>query len=143
MKPELWAVLTALCWAIGSALEKTGMRSGGFTPVLGVAIRTATSLILLAACSIPFLGELKTSGIKPVLFIMIGGGLFAGFLGVVCLYAGLKSGRIATVMAIAFCLAPVFGTAVGIIFLKEKINLVECIGMAMCIIGAGLIISFK
>ena len=47
MKPEMWAVLTAICWAVGSVLEKKGVKLGEFTPVMGTTIRTVVSLTLL------------------------------------------------------------------------------------------------
>jgi len=90
MRPEIWAVLTALCWACGSLLEKKGVRLGDFTPVMGTTIRTVISMLLLLALSYPFWGQVKSAGVKPVLLIAVGGGLVAGCLGIVFLYSALK-----------------------------------------------------
>lgn len=139
MRPEYWAFLTAICWAVGSMLEKKGVKLGGFTPVMGTAIRTAVSLLLLLVVSYPFWGQVKTAGIKPVLMIAIGGGAIAGCLGICFLYSALKTGQISSVLTIAFCLTPVFGAILGYLFLEERLTTVQLFGIVMCVGGAGLV----
>lgn len=143
MKAEYWAILTALCWGIGSLLEKKGVKLGDLSPVMGTAIRTFFSLLLLAALSIPFWGQVRTAGFKSLALIAVGGGVLAGGLGLICLYAGLKSGHLATVLAIAFCLAPIVGAVLGGLFLHEKTAPVQMLGIALCVAGAALVIYFK
>lgn len=138
MQAEFWAVLTAICWAAGSLLEKTGIRTGGFTPVMGTTIRTLFSLVLLAFISHPFWGEVRTAGARPVLLIAIGGGVLAGGLGIIFLYTGLKHGNLSTVTTIAFCLTPVIGAILGLLVLKEKLTPLQLTGMVMCIAGAAI-----
>ena len=139
MRPEYWAVLTAICWAVGSVLEKKGVKLGEFTPVMGTAIRTAVSLLLLLALSFPFWGQVKTAGVKPVLLISVGGGVIAGCLGLVFLYSALKTGQISSVLTIAFCLTPVVGAILGFLFLEEKLTAVQLLGIIMCVSGAALV----
>lgn len=143
MKAEYWAVLTALCWGFGSLLEKRGVKLGGLTPVMGTTIRTGVSLLLLLALSYPFRHELRTAGIKPILSIVIGGGILAGALGIIFLYTGLKSGHLASVMTIAFCLAPVFGALAGFFVLHERLAAVQILGIALCVLGAALVTYFR
>ena len=143
MPPEFWAILAALCWATGSLLEKKGVLLGNFTPVMGTTLRTAVSLMLLGVLSIPFWNQVKPAGFKPILLIAVGGGVFAGALGVVCLYTGLKSGNLSTVMAVAFCLAPVFGTLLGYLFLQERLAPLQLTGIALCVLGAAMTMVFK
>ena len=138
MRAEFWAILTAVCWAAGSMLEKKGLKLGGFSPVLGTAIRTFFSLILLFALSFPFFGQIKTAGLKPVGLIALGGGVLSGCLGIVFLYAGLKSGSLGPVMTIAFCLAPVLGSVLGYCFLEERLNTVQLAGILLCVGGAAM-----
>ena len=140
MKPEIWALLTSICWAVGSLLEKKGVRAGGFTPVMGTTIRTVVSLILLGFLSWPFWGEVRQAGLKPILLIAVGGGVLAGALGIVCLYTGLKHGNVSTVMAIAFCMAPVLGAILGVTFLGEKLSFVEIIGIGLCVSGTAMVV---
>ncbi|MBN1674346.1 MAG: EamA family transporter [Kiritimatiellae bacterium] len=143
MKAEFWAVLTALCWATGSLLEKKGVHLGRFTPVMGTTIRTAVSLVLLGLLAAPYWRQVKDAGAKPIVMIALGGGVLAGGLGVVFLYTGLKSGQISTVMTIAFCLAPVFGTVLGVLILREKISALQAAGIVLCVLGAAMTVYFK
>ena len=143
MRAEIWAVLTALCWGFGSLLEKKGVKIGGLTPVMGTAIRTAFSLLFLLAASSPYWGQVKTAGVKSVALIAFGGGLFAGGLGLIFLYTGLKIGNLSTVMAVAFCLAPVVGAVLGFAFLEEKLKAVQILGIALCVVGAAMVTYFK
>jgi len=143
MKAEVWAVLTALCWGFGSLLEKRGVKIGGLTPVMGTTIRTAFSLVLLSALSVPYWGQIRTAGFKSIGLIAVGGGILAGGLGVIFLYTGLKSGHLSLVMTIAFCLAPVVGTVLGHLFLKERLAPVQMVGVLLCIVGATLVTYFK
>ncbi len=143
MRAEYWAVLTAACWATGSLLEKRGVKLGGLAPVMGTAVRTAVSLVLLAALSFPFWGQLKTAGAKSLGMIALGGGVLAGGLGIVFLYTALKSGSLSTVMTISFCLAPVIGTVLGVVVLREKLTVYQALGIAMCVAGAALTVLAK
>ncbi len=143
MKAEIWAVLTAVCWAVGSLLEKKGVKLGEFTPVMGTTIRTVVSLTLLLALSFSFWGEVKTAGMKPVLLIAVGGGVIAGGLGVIFLYSALKEGQISNVLTIAFCLTPVIGAIMGYLFLEERLKPVQVCGIVMCVAGAALVTLFN
>jgi len=143
MKPEGWAILTALCWGVGSLLEKRGVKIGGLAPAVGTLLRTGFSFLLLLAITLPFWSQIKTAGFKSILLIAIGGGVLAGGLGIVFLYSGLKTGNLSTVMTIAFCLTPVIGAALGILVLQEKLNLLQLLGIVLCITGSVLVIYFK
>jgi len=143
MRAEIWAVLTALCWGFGSLLEKKGVKIGGLTPVMGTAIPTTFSLLFLLAASSPYWGQIKTAGVKSISLIAFGGGLFAGGLGLIFLYTGLKIGNLSTVMAVAFCLAPVIGAVLDFVFLEEKLKAVQILGIALCETGAAMVTYFK
>ncbi|MDD5727495.1 MAG: EamA family transporter [Victivallales bacterium] len=143
MKAEFWALCTAVCWAVGSLFEKKGVKLGNLTPAMGTAVRTAVSLLLLPAISWPYWGEVKKAGLKSLLMIALGGGLLSGVLGVICLYSGLKNGHLSTVLTIAFCMTPVLGVILGIVFMKEQLAVAQYIGIFLCIVGAALTVYFK
>lgn len=143
MRAEIFALLTGICWAVGSLLEKKGVSLGNFTPVMGTAIRTVVSLIFLLLISYPYWYQVKAAGSKPVILIAIGGGILAGGLGIIFLYSGLKAGNISTVMTVAFCSAPVIGAFLGYLVLKEKLAPLQIVGMLLCVLGAFLTIYFK
>lgn len=143
LQPEFYAFLTALCWAVGSLIEKTGIRLGNLTPVMGTAVRTFFSLLLVAVLSRPYWGELRTAGLRPLILVAAGGGVIAGGLGIVFLYTGLKHGQLSTVMTIAFCLAPVLGVLLGVLVLKEKLSPLQVTGVILCIAGAAMTVYFR
>jgi transporter family protein len=143
MRAEVWAVLAALCFGVGSLLEKRGVKIGDLAPVMGAVIRTTFSFLFLLALSFPFWGQVRMAGIKSISLIAIGGGVLAGGLGLVFLYTGLKTGNLSTVMTIAFCLAPVVGTALGYFVLHEKLTAVQMIGIVLCVTGSALVTYFK
>ena len=143
MRAEVYAILTACCWGVGSLLEKKGVKLGNLTPVMGPTIRTAFSVLLLLAVSFPYWAEVKTAGPKSLSLIAVGGGILAGGLGLIFLYTGLKHGNIATVMAVAFCLAPVVGSILGYLVLRERLSLVQVGGIALCIVGAAITTLFR
>lgn len=136
MQAEFYAVLTAVCWAAGSLMEKTGVRLGNLTPVMGTAVRTFFSLLLMAVLSRPYWGEIRSAGPRSILLVAAGGGVLAGGLGIMFLYTGLKHGSLSSVMTIAFCLAPVLGVVLGVLVLKEKLSPLQIAGIVLCIAGA-------
>jgi uncharacterized membrane protein len=143
MRAEGYAVLTALCWGLGAFLEKRGVKVGQLSPVTGTLIRTAVSLLFLLIISFPLWGQVKSAGVRSISLIAVGGGVMAGGLGIMFLYTALKAGSLSTVTAIAFCLTPVIGAALGIIALREKLAWQQGAGIALCIAGAALVIYFK
>lgn len=143
MRAEMWAVLTALCWGVGSLMEKRGVKLGGLSPVMGTTIRTAVSLVLLAVISYPYWSQVRKAGGTSLTLIAVGGGVIAGALGIMFLYTGLKSGNLSSVMAIAFCLAPVIGAILGYFVLHERLSAVQLLGVLLCITGAALVTLFR
>jgi len=143
VRAEFWAVLTAVCWACGSFFEKKGVKLGGFAPVMGTAIRTATSLVLLTSMSYPFWHQLRTAGLKPILMIAIAGGVFAGALGILFFYKALSLGTLSIVLPLAFCLTPVLGVILGGLLLGEKLLPIQYLGIALTIGGAAITAYFR
>jgi transporter family protein len=143
LQAEFYALLTAVCWSVGSLMEKTGVRLGNLTPVMGTTLRTFFSLVLLAMLSRPYWGEIKLAGTRPVLLVAAGGGILAGGLGIIFLYTGLKHGQLSSVMTIAFCLTPLLGVILGVLVLREKLNPLQLAGILLCIAGASMTVLFK
>lgn len=143
MQAEYYALLTAVCWATGSLLEKTGVRIGNLTPVMGTTVRTLISLLLLSVLSKPYWPELRTAGTKSIALVAAGGGILAGGLGIMFLYTGLKHGHLSSVMTIAFCLTPVLGVVLGVLVLREKIGMLQLAGIILCVIGAAMTVWFR
>jgi bacterial/archaeal transporter family protein len=102
VKPQLLALLTALAWGVGGHFEKRGLHLGQLSPQMGITIRTAVALIILGILSYSRWKTLPQAGPRAVVYLVIGGGVVAGAVGMLCFYAALKSAPLSRVMPIAF-----------------------------------------
>jgi transporter family protein len=138
MKPQLFAVLTAIAWGVGGYFEKKGLHLGDLSPQMGITIRTAVALVILGIVSFPQWKTLPQVGGKALLMMAIGGGVVAGALGLLCFYTALKGAPLTRVMPIAFK-SPLFGALMGIIFGGEPLTWKTAVGMAMTVGGIVLL----
>lgn len=135
MKTVLFAVLTAVCWSAGGAFEKKGLKLGNLPPVVGIAVRTATALAVLGLASFPHWGTLAGAGAAPLLYLVLGGGVVAGSLGMLFFYTALGTGELSRVMPVAFGLTPLLGFAIGAVFMKEPATALKLIGAVLTSAG--------
>jgi transporter family protein len=134
MKAQLLALLTAAAWGIGGYFEKKGLHLGGLSPQMGITIRTAVALVVLGAVSFPQWKTLPQAGTKSILMMVIGGGVVAGSIGMLCYYAAIKGAPLNQVMPIAFT-SPLFGVLMGIIFGGEPLTWKVAVGSILTIAG--------
>lgn len=134
MKPQLLALLTAMAWGIGGYFEKKGLHLGNLSPQMGITIRTAIALIILGTVSFPQWKTLPQAGSKAILMMVLGGGVVAGAVGMLCFYAAIKGAPLSRVMPIAFT-SPLFGAMMGILFGGEPLTWKTILGMLMTIGG--------
>jgi len=134
MKPQLFALLTAIAWGVGGYFEKKGLHLGNLSPTMGITIRTAVALIILGTASFPQWKTLPQAGPKALLYMVIGGGVVAGALGMLCFYTAIKGAPLNKVMPIAFT-SPLFGALMGLIFATEPLTAKTVIGMLLTISG--------
>lgn len=138
MHPIALALITAAAWGIGGFFEKKGLHAGGLSPAVGAALRTAVALVVLAIASGPQLRQLAAAPPRALAAIVLGGGLLAGGVGILAFYAALKGGSIQQVMPIAFT-SPLFGAAAAILLGGEEVSPRALAGMALTLVGIGLI----
>jgi len=138
MKPQLFALVTALAWGIGSYLEKKGLHQGNLSPQMGITIRTAVALVILAIASFPDWKSVPQAGVRPLLYMVIGGGVLAGSVGMLSFYIAIKGAPLGKVMPIAFT-SPLFGVLIGLTFGGEPLTLKNVAGMTMTISGIVLL----
>jgi transporter family protein len=134
MKPQLYALLTAIAWGVGGYFEKKGLHLGNLSPQMGITIRTAVALIILAVVSYPQWKSVTEASPKALMYMIIGGGVVAGAVGMLCFYAAIKGAPLGKVMPIAFT-SPLFGALMGVIIGGEPMTMKMMIGMAMTIGG--------
>lgn len=138
MKPQLFALFTAICWGVGGYFEKKGLHLGNLSPTMGITIRTAVALVILGIASYPQWKTIPQAGSKALLYMVIGGGVVAGAIGMLCYYTAIKGAPLTKVMPIAFT-SPLFGALTGLIFGTESLTVKTALGMVMTIGGIVLL----
>lgn len=138
MKPQLFALITAICWGVGGYFEKKGLHLGNLSPTMGITIRTAVALVILGIVSYPQWKTLPQAGSKSLLYMVIGGGIVAGAVGMLCFYTAIKGAPLNKVMPIAFT-SPLFGALMGLIFGGEPLTVKTAVGIAMTVGGIVLL----
>jgi transporter family protein len=134
MNPQLLALLTAMAWGIGGFFEKKGLHLGGLSPQMGITLRTAVAVVILGAISFPQWKTLAQAGTKSILMMVIGGGVLAGAIGMLCYYAAIKGAPLNKVMPIAFT-SPLFSVLMGVIFGGEQLSLKTGLGALLTLAG--------
>jgi transporter family protein len=134
MNPQILALLTAIAWGVGGYFEKKGLHLGGLSPQMGITIRTFVALLILGAVSFPQWKSLPQAGTKAILMMVLGGGVVAGSLGMLCYYAAINGAPLSKVMPIAFT-SPFFGVLMGVIFGGEPLTWKAALGAALTISG--------
>ena len=138
MKPQIYALLTAIAWGVGGYFEKKGMHLGKLTPQVGITIRTFIALIILTIISFPQLKTIGSAGSRSLSYMILGGGVVAGAFGMFCFYSAIRGADLSKVMPIAFT-SPLFGALMGIIFSGETVTIKSIIGMLMTVGGIVLL----
>ena len=134
MKPQLFALLTAIAWGVGGYFEKKGLHLGNLSPEIGITIRTLVALVILAAVSFPQWKSVTQAGSKSLLYMIIGGGVVAGVIGMLCYYKAIKGAPLTQVMPIAFT-SPLFGALMGILFGGEPLTVKTAAGLLLTVSG--------
>ena len=134
MKAQILALITAIAWGVGGYFEKKGLHLGNLTPQMGITIRTFVALIILGIVSYPQWKTIPQAGSKALLYMIVGGGIVAGAVGMLYFYLAIKGAPLSKVMPIAFT-SPLFGALMGIIFGGEAVTVKSIIGTIMTIGG--------
>ena len=134
MKAQIFALITAIAWGVGGYFEKKGLHLGNLTPQMGITIRTFVALIILGIVSYPQWKTVPQAGSKALLYMIVGGGIVAGAVGMLCFYLAIKGAPLSKVMPIAFT-SPLFGALMGMIFGGETVTVKSIIGTIMTVGG--------
>ncbi len=134
MKPQLFALLTAIAWGVGGYFEKKGLHLGNLSPQVGITIRTAVALVILGIVSYPEWKQIPSAGSKALIYMVIGGGIVAGSVGMLCYYLAIKGAPLGKVMPIAFT-SPLFGVLMGLWLGGEPLTLKTMLGMVLTVAG--------
>ncbi len=150
ISPQIFALFTAMAWGIGGFFEKQGLKLGGLTPQVGITIRTAIAFVVLGTYSFSQWKQIPQAGPKALTMMVLGGGVLAGSVGMLCFYTAIKHApSLNHVMPIAFTsplfgaimgmLAPYIGKLLGLELAAEHLSPQMIIGMVMTVGGIVLI----
>jgi transporter family protein len=129
-----------MAWGVGGYFEKKGLHLGNLSPQVGITLRTVVALIILGLVSAPQWKTVPNAGARALWYMIIGGGLVAGAVGMLCFYAAIKGAPLSRVMPIAFT-APLFGATMGVIFGGEPVSAKMIIGMLLTVAGIVVLTS--
>jgi transporter family protein len=138
MKAQWLALLTAAAWGFGGYFEKKGLHLGNLPPQLGITIRTSVALVILGAIGAPHWRAVTQAGPRALIYMIVGGGIVAGSIGMLSFYAALKGAPLTRVMPLAFT-APLFGAAAAVIFGGEPLTTRMVIGMLLTVGGIAVL----
>ena len=138
INPQLLALVTAIAWGVGGYFEKKGLHLGNLSPQVGITIRTAVALVVLGIVSYAEWKTVPEAGTKALLYMVVGGGLVAGSVGMLCYYAAINGAPLGRVMPIAFT-SPLFGALMGIVLGGEPLSVKTVAGMALTVGGIVLL----
>lgn len=138
LNPQLLALFTAAAWGVGGYFEKKGLHLGDLSPQLGVTIRTAVAFLILASVSAPQWRSLAQAPLRVWVLMVVGGGVLAGAVGMLCFYSAIKAAPLNRVMPIAFT-SPLFGALLGLVLGGESLSLKTGLGMALTVGGIVLL----
>jgi transporter family protein len=134
VSPQILALCTALAWGIGGFFEKKGLLLGDLSPQIGITVRTAVALLVLATVSFPQWKTLLSAEPRVWLYLVLGGGVLAGAVGMLCFYGAIKGAPLSRVMPIAFT-SPLFGALMGILFASEPLTPKTIVGTGLTVGG--------
>ena len=138
MKPQFFALITAIAWGVGGYFEKKGLHLGNLSPTMGITLRTVVALIILGVASYPQWKTVPQAGGKALLYMIVGGGIVAGAVGMLAFYTAIKGAPLSQVMPIAFT-SPLFGALMGILFSGEPLTVRTILGMLLTVGGIVLL----
>lgn len=138
MKPELFALLTAIAWGVGGFFEKKGLHLGHLSPQVGITLRTAVALLVLGCVSASQWKSIGHAGTRALFYMIVGGGIVAGSVGMLSFYAAIKGAPLSRVMPIAFT-SPLFGALLGFALGGEAVTVRAVMGIAMTVGGIALL----
>jgi transporter family protein len=79
--------------------------------------------------------------VTPLVYMVVGGGILAGTLGMLFFYKALSTGELSRVLPIAFT-SPVYGAIMGIIILGEEASPSKIVGITLSFLGVAILTFF-
>jgi uncharacterized membrane protein len=144
MKHVVFAVLAGVLWGVGEVCTRSALHSGRVGPISAITVRSLVAIPVVLA--VFFLMTRGVAGLKAEpalqaingvnwLKIVLGSGLVAGGLAMVCFYIALSLGEVSVVKPIAFSIAPAVGVVLGWLVLGEELSARKVLAVALIVAG--------
>ncbi len=143
MRATLLAVAAGLCWGIGELCTKSVLHGHKIGPLTAILVRSLVALPVLVVAWFAALHWFGTES-KPqwreipaadVLKLVLGSGVVAGGLAMVCFYSALALDDISRIKPIAFTVAPAAAALLGWLVLGESMSWRKAIAIALILAG--------
>jgi drug/metabolite transporter (DMT)-like permease len=143
MQATLLAIAAGLCWGIGELCTKSVLHGARIGPMTAILVR---SLVALPMLGVAWYAALHWAGTEPrpqwrelpaadVAKLVLGSGLLAGGLAMVCFYWALSLDDISRVKPIAFTVAPATAAVLGWFVLGEAMSWRKAIAVLLILAG--------
>lgn len=142
MKAILLALGAGLCWGIGEVFTRSVLHTGKVGPITAITIRSTVAIPILW---LAYFIAMHIVGSEPkawwradtptLLKLVLGSGLVAGALAMICFYSALSLGEVSTIKPIAFATAPAIAVVLGVTMLGERLTPQKAIGVALIVLG--------
>jgi transporter family protein len=147
MNAILLAVAAGLCWGVGELFTKSALHTRQIGPLAAIALRSTVALPLLwlaylvatRAMNAERSGWLHVAASSTLWKIVLGSGVVAGALGMICFYSALNLSEVSRVKPIAFSVAPATAVILGWLVLREPMTLTKAAGVALILAGVVLL----
>ncbi len=129
----LFSLIGMLCWGIAPLFLKLGLKD--INPLIGLAIRTTFTLVIISGWMVINGGFFKLRTISSASFLLIvAEAIFATLIGDLAYFIAIKSGEVSLV-TIIMCSSPLVTILCSIFFLGEQVTLARIIGLILIIVG--------
>jgi transporter family protein len=147
MNAILLAVAAGLCWGVGELFTKSALHTRQIGPLAAIAMRSTVALPLLwlaylvatRGMNAERSGWLHVAASSTLWKIVLGSGVVAGALGMICFYSALNLSEVSRVKPIAFSVAPATAVILGWLVLREPMTLTKAAGVLLILAGVVLL----
>ncbi len=144
MKPILFAVAAGVCWGVGEVCTRSALHAGKVGPIGAITVRSLVAIPLLVLVywlmtrgAAGLRVEPSVAGADGATWtkLVLGSGIVAGGLAMVCFYTALSLGEVSVVKPIAFSIAPAVGVLLGWLVLGESMDARKVLAVGLIVAG--------
>lgn len=149
MRAIVLALAAGLCWGVGELCTKSVLHGGKLGPLTAITVR---STVALPVIWLAWFVALQVTGSEPrpawreltgaeLVKLLVGSGLVAGALAMICFYSALALDDISRIKPIAFTVAPATAALLGWILMGESMSWRKALALALILSGVVLLTS--